>query len=235
MVRAQTRSEEDAMRRSRLGSIIATVAIAASMTACASSGASSAPSSAASAPAGSAAAGSVAVELSEWQVVPASASASAGSVTFAVANKGTMIHEFVVVKTDLKADALPVVDHKIDESTLTPVDEIEDIEVAATPSLTVDLTAGHYVLLCNIETHTSGHARRLRRRLGPQGGRRWRGTSSSGSSSGSSRYWRPTPAGCTCRRMPRAITASTWRPRASVTRRPGSPARASARAMSATT
>jgi uncharacterized cupredoxin-like copper-binding protein len=141
------------MRRTSLGSIIATVAIAASAAACSPSSASSAPSAAPSAPAGSAAAGSVAVELSEYKVAPASATAAAGSVTFAVANKGTMIHEFVVVKTDLKADALPVVDHKIDESTLTPVDEIEDIEVAATPSLTVDLAAGHYVLLCNIETH----------------------------------------------------------------------------------
>ena len=63
------------------------------------------------------------------------------------------MHEFVVVKTDLKADALPIVDNKIDESALTPVDEVEDIAVGGTPSLTVDLAAGHYVLLCNIETH----------------------------------------------------------------------------------
>lgn len=136
------------MRRTSLGSIIAILAIAASSAACGSSGVSSAPSSAPSA-----AAASVAVDLSEWKVVPATATAAAGSVTFAVANKGTMIHEFVVVKTDLKADALPVVDNKIDESTLTPVDEIEDIAAAATPTLTVDLAAGHYVLLCNIETH----------------------------------------------------------------------------------
>ena len=46
-----------------------------------------------------------------------------------------------------------MVDNKIDESVLTPVDEIEDIAVGATPTLTVDLAAGHYVLLCNIETH----------------------------------------------------------------------------------
>ena len=78
---------------------------------------------------------------------------SAGSITFTVSNTGTQIHEFVVVKTDLKADALAVVDNKIDESVLTPVDEIEDIAVGANPRLTVDLAAGHYVLLCNIESH----------------------------------------------------------------------------------
>jgi uncharacterized cupredoxin-like copper-binding protein len=100
-------------------------------------------------------AGAVAVDLNEWTVASTPATASAGSVTFNVANKGAQIHEFVVVKTDLKADALPVVDNKIDESTLTPVDEIEDIAAGATPTLTVDLAAGHYVLLCNIETHYS--------------------------------------------------------------------------------
>lgn len=115
---------------------------------CASSGGS--PSAA---PASSAAGSSVAVELSEWKVTSTPATAAAGPVTFAVTNKGTTIHEFVVVKTDLKADTLPVADHKIDESALTPVDEIEDIEAGANPTLDVDLDAGHYVLLCNIETH----------------------------------------------------------------------------------
>ena len=56
-------------------------------------------------------------------------------------------------QTDTKASALPVVDNKIDESALTPVDEIEDIAVGASPTLDVTLEAGHYVLLCNIETH----------------------------------------------------------------------------------
>jgi uncharacterized cupredoxin-like copper-binding protein len=96
--------------------------------------------------------GSIPVTLSEWKVT-APAEASAGSITFAVSNTGTQIHEFVVVQTDTKADALAVVDNKIDEGVLTPVDEIEDIAVGATPKLTVDLAAGHYVLLCNIESH----------------------------------------------------------------------------------
>ena len=117
-------------------------------------GCASSTSSSSAAPASSAAGGSsIAVELSEWKVAAAPATAPAGAVSFAVTNKGTTVHEFVVVKTDTKADALTVVDHKIDESALTPVDEIEDIEVGASPTLDVDLDAGHYVLLCNIETH----------------------------------------------------------------------------------
>lgn len=129
---------------SRFSSIVAVVAIGASAAACGSSAAS---------PSAAAADGSIAVTLSEWAVVPGSASVPAGSVTFAVTNSGEQVHEFVVVKTDTKADALAVVDNKIDEAALTPVDEIEDIAVGASPKLTVDLAAGHYVLLCNIETH----------------------------------------------------------------------------------
>lgn len=139
------------MPRSTSSSLLV-VAIAVGVVAAGCAGTAASPSAAASA---SAAAGGapVAVELSEWKVAPSPATASAGSVTFEVKNSGTQVHEFVVVKTDLKANALPVVDHKIDESTLTPVDEIEDVAAAATPTLSVDLDAGHYVLLCNIETH----------------------------------------------------------------------------------
>lgn len=137
------------MRRvTMFGSIIAVSALGLSAAGCGS--ASSSP-SAASAPAP--AEGSIPVSLTEWSVTPTSGTAPAGSVTFAVTNSGTQVHEFVVVKTDSKADALAVVDNKIDELVLTPVDEIEDIAVGATPTLTVDLAAGHYVLLCNIETH----------------------------------------------------------------------------------
>jgi uncharacterized cupredoxin-like copper-binding protein len=124
--------------------------VVAALVAAGCGGTAASPSAAASA---SAAAGSIAVELSEWKVVPTPATATAGSVTFAVTNAGSQTHEFVVVQTDMKADALPVTGGKIDESALTPVDEIEDIAAGATPSLTVDLAAGHYVLLCNIETH----------------------------------------------------------------------------------
>lgn len=127
----------------RFRSFAAGVAIAVSAAGCGS--ATSSPPAAAG--------GSIAVDLAEWKVSPAQGSATAGSITFAVSNKGTQVHEFVVVKTDTKADALAVVDNKIDESALTAVDEIENIAVGSTPTLTVDLAAGHYVLLCNIETH----------------------------------------------------------------------------------
>ncbi|HKI29146.1 MAG TPA: hypothetical protein VKB32_06965 [Actinomycetota bacterium] len=100
------------------------------------------------------AAGAVDVTVQEFAVIPASASAPAGDVTFNVTNEGPDdTHEFVVFATDLAPDALPTnEDGTVDEEGegIEAVDEIEDIEVGDTQSLTVDLAAGNYVLICNI-------------------------------------------------------------------------------------
>ena len=95
----------------------------------------------------------IAATLTEWKMDLGGATGKAGSITFTVSNKGANTHEFVVVKTDTKADSLPVANDLVDESAFTPVDEIEDIEPGTSPTLTVDLAAGHYVILCNIEAH----------------------------------------------------------------------------------
>jgi uncharacterized cupredoxin-like copper-binding protein len=104
--------------------------------------------------AGSPAAGAVAVTLQEWAVLPEPASAAAGDVTFQVSNAGPEdVHEFVVLKTDLDAGALPTDDTgavvEAGEG-IEVVDEIEDIPVGESQDLTVTLEAGKYVLLCNI-------------------------------------------------------------------------------------
>lgn len=94
------------------------------------------------------------VTVQEFAVIPASSSAPAGDVTFDVTNEGPDdVHEFVVFKTDLAPDALPTVaDGSVDEEGegLELIDEIEDIAVGDTPTLTVSLDAGSYVFICNI-------------------------------------------------------------------------------------
>lgn len=98
--------------------------------------------------------GAIEITLQEFAVLPSPDSAPAGEVTFNVTNVGPEdVHEFVVFATDLAPDALPTApDGSVDETGegVELIDEIEDIAVDATPTLTVTLDAGSYVLICNI-------------------------------------------------------------------------------------
>ena len=98
--------------------------------------------------------GAIAITLQEFAVIPSPAQAPAGDVTFDATNEGPDdVHEFVVFATDLAPDALPTVeDGSVDETGegVELQDEIEDIAVGDTQSVTIDLAAGNYVLICNI-------------------------------------------------------------------------------------
>jgi uncharacterized cupredoxin-like copper-binding protein len=116
-------------------------------------------------PSESPAPGAIAVTLQEWAVVPTSTSTAAGDVTFQVTNTGPDdVHEFVVLKTELDAGALPTdATGTVTEagSGIEVIGEIEDIAVGDSRELTVTLEAGKYVLLCNIydETEKEAHYR----------------------------------------------------------------------------
>ena len=94
------------------------------------------------------------VTVQEFAVLPATDSAPTGDVTFSVTNTGPEdTHEFVGLKTDLAPDALPTTsDDSVEEEGegIEAIDEIEDIAVGDTQTLTVSLDAGSYVLICNI-------------------------------------------------------------------------------------
>jgi uncharacterized cupredoxin-like copper-binding protein len=129
--------------------------------ACSPAGSPSAPPASAAAPStASASGGAVTARESEFKIELGATTATAGSVTFQINNAGTVVHEFVVMKTDLAADKLPVnaSEGVVSEDTagLTVVDEVEDIAVGTTPTLTVNLPAGHYVVICNLPAHYAG-------------------------------------------------------------------------------
>jgi len=56
----------------------------------------------------------------------------------------------VIVKTNLAPDRLPVKDGRVPEDDVDLIDEIEAFSAKSQASKTVKLTAGTYVLLCNI-------------------------------------------------------------------------------------
>lgn len=90
------------------------------------------------------------VAAAEYSLTPTSANGKAGEVTFDVENAGVIAHEFVVVKTDKKADEL-LKGAEADEQ--GAVDEIEDIEPGKSAKLAVKLKPGHYALICNLPGH----------------------------------------------------------------------------------
>jgi uncharacterized cupredoxin-like copper-binding protein len=110
---------------------------------------------------GSPAAGVINVTLREYSITPDPTSAKAGKITFKVENKGpSMVHEFLVIKTDLDIDQLPTQsDGALDEegSGVELVDELPEFKVGEIHELTVDLEAGKYVLACNVGEETGGH------------------------------------------------------------------------------
>lgn len=102
---------------------------------------------------------SVSVDLKEFSATLSSTEGAAGSVTFNLKNSGTIVHEFVVVKTNLAANALTVVAGVVPEEGMEVMGEVEDLAVGATAPLVLTLPAGHYVAFCNIEGHYAGGMR----------------------------------------------------------------------------
>ena len=91
--------------------------------------------------------------LKEYSIELSAATAAPSSVTFTVTNSGTIVHEFVVLKTDVQAADLPLTNDEVTEDDYTVIDEVEDVESGKSGTLTVTLDAGHYVVICNIAGH----------------------------------------------------------------------------------
>jgi len=93
------------------------------------------------------------VSLKTYTITPSATTAKAGEITFHITNDATdQTHEFVVFKTDLPEDQLPVnSEGVVDEEApgLTLIDEAEDIGPGVSKDLTVTLEPGNYVLVCN--------------------------------------------------------------------------------------
>jgi uncharacterized cupredoxin-like copper-binding protein len=95
----------------------------------------------------------VGVTLKEFSVTPDQASAPHGRVKFEVSNVGEDMHEFLVIKTDLAPDKLPTEangSYEEDGPGTDLLDEIELVNPGETKNLTLNLKAGHYVLICNM-------------------------------------------------------------------------------------
>src|SRR5699024_5751265 len=99
----------------------------------------------------------VGVTLDEVKITFDQTDIPAGDVTFNVKNDGTVIHEFVVFKTDDAEDALPEESDgpevNEDDSSLESMGEVEDVDPGDTKSFSATLEPGDYVGICNVTGH----------------------------------------------------------------------------------
>ena len=95
----------------------------------------------------------VKVQMVEFQIKPELQFISKGKINFVVKNAGTEKHEFVIVRGNDPA-ALPTkADGSVDEDQIPKSDqigELENIKKGKTKSKTFKLSAGPYILFCNI-------------------------------------------------------------------------------------
>lgn len=93
--------------------------------------------------------------LQEWKVSVSPNTATAGEVKFTVSNKGTIGHEFLVVKTDILDGKITLDgDHFAEPSPgLEVIDEIGEFKQGTTELLVLTLEPGNYQLVCNLPGH----------------------------------------------------------------------------------
>jgi uncharacterized cupredoxin-like copper-binding protein len=94
--------------------------------------------------------------VQEWKVNVSATKAEAGEVIFAMANYGSIKHEFLVTKTSYEPGKIPLgADDRFDEEDkgISVIDEISEWDVNEAKVLAVNLEVGTYELLCNIAGH----------------------------------------------------------------------------------
>jgi len=93
--------------------------------------------------------------LTEYKIELSATSAPAGTVIFNVTNAGTIVHEFVILKTDTLAKDLPLAGNSVDEGAYDAIGEVEETEPGGSGTFTATLEPGHYAIICNVAGHVS--------------------------------------------------------------------------------
>jgi uncharacterized cupredoxin-like copper-binding protein len=100
------------------------------------------------------------VVLEDFKARQDAAVVRAGTVRFQIRGQGPTTHEFIVVRTDLLPDKLPLQDDglTVDEEAdgVKLVDEAGGLDIDDRQTMVLDLAPGHYVMYCNLEGHYLG-------------------------------------------------------------------------------
>ncbi|HUQ17059.1 MAG TPA: sulfocyanin-like copper-binding protein [Candidatus Saccharimonadales bacterium] len=91
------------------------------------------------------------VDLTDFAVKADPGTVKAGHNVFAVRNRASMIHDLVVIRTDLAPNALPIDGGKAKED--GKVGGVANLSGGISRKLVLELPAGRYVLICNVPGH----------------------------------------------------------------------------------
>jgi uncharacterized cupredoxin-like copper-binding protein len=101
-----------------------------------------------------------AVDITLWDfhIDTGTPSVTSGDVVFDVHNQAPATHEFVVVRTNLPADALPLGPDglSVNEDSLDGVGELSEVPAGTVGTLPLHLAPGRYVFFCNLDGHYLG-------------------------------------------------------------------------------
>ena len=138
-------------QRRTIGSAAAVLIAATALAACGSSSSTdTTASTAATSMDDSSSSTKVDVVLNEMNVMAMPGEAKAGDVTFDVKNEGAAEHNLVVIKTDKMASDLG---QGAEASEVGKVGKVDSLAAGQSKDLTLNLAAGHYVLICNVPGH----------------------------------------------------------------------------------
>jgi hypothetical protein len=98
------------------------------------------------------------ITLHDFKIDSSTSVSSNTHVVFQVQNRAPTTHEFVIVRSDLPADQLPIASDglSVDEELFRPAGEIGEVDSGTTETLALHLAPGRYVYFCNLEGHYLG-------------------------------------------------------------------------------
>lgn len=95
----------------------------------------------------------VIVDMKEYSITVSVPTIKAGTIKFGIRNNGTMVHDFDLYKTDLAVDKLPTDPGTAKVKMDGLVKQMINISAQRSTTLSVDLAAGSYVIICNVAGH----------------------------------------------------------------------------------
>jgi hypothetical protein len=98
----------------------------------------------------------VEVSLAEWTIGVSPEVMKAGRVRFTASNQGSRPHEFVLLKSDLSPDLLPMQDGRVALEQLTVAAKSDPFAAREKLEVSIDVSPGKYLLICSLTESPSG-------------------------------------------------------------------------------